>query len=141
MTNADRKNYLFKEAEKEYKDMNSAWIDKDWNRVIRKAQETIECYLKGILKFLNIEFPKEHDIGKYFVQTLIERKIQFDVEFMEKVKELSEELAKKRAPAYYGDEFYSEEEALEAKQGAEQVRDFASQLIKKLATNSTAGLQ
>jgi HEPN domain-containing protein len=132
MTNEGRRKYLFKVAEKKFKEMLSSYDEEDWNMVIRNAQESVECYLKGLLKFMNVEFPKEHDIGKYFEEILLRKKIEFDREKMRRVKEISEYLSKKRAPAYYGEEFYSREEAENARRDAEFVKEFAFELLKNL---------
>lgn len=132
MTNEERKSYLFKLAQRKFKDMLNLYKEGDWNMVIRNAQESIECYLKGVLKFINVEFPKEHDIAKYFQEILLKRGIKFDEEKMERIKFISEALSKKRAPAYYGEEFYTKEEADEAKNGAELTKEFVEKLIKTL---------
>lgn len=132
MTNEERKNFLLKQAEKEFQEMLSAYQENNYNRTIRKAQEASECYLKGILKLINIEFPKEHDIGDYFGKILLKRKIMVDNNTLKKIKLISEELTKKRAPAYYGEEFYTKEEAEEAKDYAEFVRNFVKDLLERL---------
>lgn len=132
MNNEERKNYYLSTAGKEYQAMQMAWEDEDWNRVIRKAQETIELLLKGILKYMNIEFPKEHDIGEYFEDILIKKGIHYSGQDLEKIKDLSKSLTDKRAPAYYGEEFYSKEEAERAKAGAEFVKIFTADFLKKL---------
>ncbi len=132
MTNAERKDYYFTSAQKEYEAMQKEWENRDWNRVIRKAQETIELLLKGVLKLMNVEFPKEHEIGEYFEKILILKKIDYDEVGMKRIKEASKDLTDKRAPAYYGEVFYSQEEAIEAKQQAEFVREFIKELMKRL---------
>jgi len=132
MTNEERRKYLFKVAERKLKEMHTSYEEEDWNMVIRNAQESVECYLKGLLKFMNVEFPKEHNIGKYFEEILLKKKIVFDREKMKRVKEISEYLSKKRAPAYYGEEFYSKEEAENAKRDAEFVKEFALEMLESL---------
>lgn len=47
---------------------------------------------------------------------------------------LSKELADKRAPAYYGEEFYSQQEAARAKAGADLVKKYIKDFLKKLET-------
>ena len=134
MNNRERKDYLLHVAEKKYEEMKRSWKESDWNMVIRNAQEAIEFYLKATFKYMNIEIPKEHDIGKYFEKILIERNIQYDKNTLEKIKILSKELADKRAPAYYGEEFYSQDEAERAKEGAEFVKIYIKYFLKKLGT-------
>jgi hypothetical protein len=52
--------------------------------------------------------------------------------YLFKVKEISEYLSKKRAPAYYGEEFYSREEAENARRDAEFVKEFAFEILMSL---------
>ncbi|MCM8792909.1 MAG: HEPN domain-containing protein [Candidatus Omnitrophica bacterium] len=112
--------------------MLNSYKEENWNMVIRNAQESVECYLKGILKLMNIEFPKEHDIGDYFGKIFKQKKITVDNNILDRIKLVSEELTKKRAPAYYGEEFYTREEAEEAKNYAEFIRNFVKDLLEKL---------
>lgn len=128
MNNKQRSDYYFNQAEEEYKLISYYLAKENWNMVIRKSQEVVELLLKGVLKYMNIEFPKEHDIGEYFEKILIQRKIKFDKQAMNKIKIASKDLTSKRAPAYYGEEFYSKEEAFEAKGYA----DFTKKFIQKL---------
>ena len=52
------------------RDLQEAWEFNDDNLVVRRAQEVVEFALKGALKFLEVEYPKVHDVGKIFEQTL-----------------------------------------------------------------------
>jgi len=132
MNNEERKRYYFNQAEEEFKQIDYYWKKKNWNMVIRKAQESIEFLLKGTLKYMNIEFPKEHDVGKYFERILIERGIQYNKEDLKRIKILSEELTDKHAPAYYGEEFFSKEEAKIAKEGAIFIKEFIKKFLKSV---------
>ena len=53
--------------------------------------------IKGVLKYSNIEFPKEHDIGEYFEEILMRRKIDYDSDSMRKIIFASKDLVSKRA--------------------------------------------
>ena len=132
MNNQERKDYLLRLGEDTLELIEKYWKEKNWNMVIRRAQEAVECYLKGFLKFINIEFPKEHDLGGYLEQILIKKQIPFDKRKIKELKEISEELAEKRAPAFYGEVFYSEEEASRARKGAAKIKEFVESLLKSL---------
>lgn len=132
MNNQERRDYLLSQAEEEYKLIENYWAKANWNMVIRKSQEVVELMLKGFLKYINIEFPKEHDVGGYFTQILKEKKIALDQKSLEQIKMISQELAKKRAPAYYGEEFYTQEEAEKARDYAKFVRGLILELIERL---------
>ena len=132
MNNNERAKYYFNIAEEKYREMHYYWDKSNWNMVIRTAQETIELLLKGVLKYINIEFPKEHDIGEYFEKILLKRKISYDKDVMKEIIIASKELVKKRAPAYYAEEFYSQQEAEEAKHWTNITKDFVKQPMEKL---------
>lgn len=132
MTNEERKKYLLGRAEDEYTQIQSYLGKGDWNMVLRKSQESTELYMKAILKLMNVEFPKEHDLGRYFVDILTRKGVEIDTAEQHLLKRLSAELAEKRAPAYYGEEFYTEQEARMAAQGAQQVREIAHRLLARL---------
>lgn len=132
MTNEDRKNFLLRRAEDEYTQIASYMEKDEWNMVVRKSQEATELYIKAILKLMSVEFPKEHDLGRYFLEILVQKGIDIDPEDGEKIRTLSAELAEKRAPAYYGEVFYKEQEATRASEGAAEVREIARRLLARL---------
>lgn len=132
MTNEERSKHYFNQAEEEHRLIQYYWEKKNWNMVIRESQEVVELLLKGVLKYINVEFPKEHDIGEYFEKILNIRNIEYNKNGMEIIKKASKELASKRAPAYYGEEFYTQEEAEKAKDYAEFTKRFIYELMKKI---------
>lgn len=132
VTNGERCEFLLKGRDKEYREMLAALGDRDWNRAIRKAQETVELSLKAVLKYSNIEFPKEHDVGKHFGLLLRNRGISIEPDAELNLKRISADLAKKRAPAYYGEEFYDEQEARKAAEDAAFVLKLTADILSKL---------
>lgn len=132
MNNLERKDYLIKQGEDALNSTERYWNEGNWNMVIRRAQETVECHIKGFLKFINIEFPKEHDLGGYLEEILIKKGLPFKKKRIGKIKEISEELTEKRAPAFYGEVFYSKKEARRARKGAKEVKEFIEDLFKFL---------
>lgn len=100
----------------------------DWNKVIRRSQESFELYLKGIMKIIGIEVPKIHDIGKIFVESLKNRGLSVKDEIALKIMSYSSFLAERRAPAFYREEEYDEEEAKEAI----EIMKFISKFVKKI---------
>lgn len=124
MNNRERKEFLIRQAEDALELREKYWKEKNWNTVIRRAQEGVECYIKGFLKLIGIEFPREYDRGGWLEEILLRKRIPFEKRKMTQVKEISEELAEKRAPAFYGEVFYSQKEARRARKGAEEVKKF-----------------
>ena len=105
------------------RDLQEAWKDNDDNLVVRRAQEVVELTLKGALKFLGVEYPKVHDVGKIFEQTLKKKVSDFDQETIGKIIRISARLAEDRGPSFYGEKRFDREEAAEAYSNAKFVYD------------------
>ena len=123
---------LLDEAEEYYEEMLRAYTRGSWNVVVRRAQEVVELSLKGLLKIMGIEYPKEHDVGDVFERACTEKGIDVKAQTLDHVKRTSSALAREPAPAFYMDRFYSGGQAKEAKEGAEQVLGMARGLKGKL---------
>lgn len=58
---------LVREAESIFKrDALGALNEKDFNMVVRRAQEAVELALKGGLKIMGVDYPKVHDDLPFF---------------------------------------------------------------------------
>jgi len=132
MSNFELGSKLLNEAEEYYEEMLRAYERGSWNVVVRRAQEVVELSLKGLLKIMGIEYPKEHDVGDVFERACGEKGIEVEAEALARIKRTSSRLARERAPAFYMDRVYSEGQAKEAKEGAEQVLGMARELKGKL---------
>jgi HEPN domain-containing protein len=132
MKNFESGNRLIEDAEIYYKEMKMAFEEKRWNIVIRRAQEVVELSLKGILKIGCVDYPKVHNVAPLFVKFVKEKNLEVDEKILEKIQNISEKLAKERAPAFYGEEIYGEEEAEEAFEGAKEILEFVKNLKIKL---------
>ena len=132
MKNFESGNRLIEDAEIYYNEMEMVFKKGRWNIVVRRAQEVVELSLKGILKIACIDYPKIHDVAPLFVKFIKEKKLEVDEKMLEKILNISEKLAKERAPAFYGEKIYNEEEAKEAIEGAKEVLDFVKNLKIKL---------
>jgi HEPN domain-containing protein len=132
MNNRERADFLLREAGENLDEAFNACEDGSWNRVIRRSQEAVELALKALFKLVNVEYPKVHDVAPVLEKVLTEKDIVVDHATMDKVKMISKSLAEKRAPAFYGEQMYSQNEALEAKEGAKEVVSFAKDLAKTL---------
>lgn len=96
---------------------------KSWADVVRESQEIVELALKGLLRSCGIDPPRVHDVSEILAQ---------EAEFLPKElhKEIprligiSKEMRRDRELAFYGaedltpSEFYSEEDARKAREGA-----------------------
>ncbi len=132
MNNFQLGDRLLGEAEEYYEEMLRAYERGSWNVVVRRAQEVVELSLKGLIKMMGIEYPREHDVGGVFEGVCREKGIEIDVETLDQIKRTSSRLARERVPAFYMEELYNEEQAREAKEGAEQVLGMAREFKGKL---------
>ncbi|MBP2071543.1 HEPN domain-containing protein [Thermoanaerobacterium butyriciformans] len=108
--------------------------EEDYSDVIREAQEAVELALKGMLRKIGVEPPKQHDVG----YLLIEYKDKFSDEVKEAVDKLasiSKWLRKEREFSFYGDiDFiptleYTEEDARKAINDSKLVVNIAEKAI------------
>jgi HEPN domain-containing protein len=68
---------------------------------VRSSQECVELSLKGALRLLGVEYPKQHDVSR----ALLMFRERFPASFpTERMAEISRRLAERREPAMYGDE-------------------------------------
>lgn len=132
MNNFDVNEKLFAEAELYREEMFRAYGREFWNVVIRHAQEVVELSLKGLLKTMGIEYPKSHDVSNVFEKACIQKGIDIDEELLQEIKNISFDLAEKRAPAFYMERDYTKQQAEEAMQSAEKVFAVANKLSENL---------
>ncbi len=132
MNNREKGKVLILRAERVIKrDLEGAVKDKDFDMVVRRAQEAVELVLKGALTILGIEYPKIHDVGKVFAD-VVQRKVgTMESEILEKIIHISTRLSENRAPAFYGERSYGEGEAKEAHCDALFVLDRVKELLKE----------
>jgi len=70
--------------------------------VVREAQEVVELALKGLLREIGIDPPKQHDVGDLVVE--YRDRLAPDVEAQaEKLAAISKRLRRERELAFYGD--------------------------------------
>lgn len=116
-----------------------AFKEGDYPLTIRRAQEAVELSLKAALRFLAVEYPREHDVRDILLEVANTRQLPewftAEVEFMAAV---SSDLARKRGPAFYGDEMtlrppsslFNRADASTALKDAERVHEYCNRLIK-----------
>jgi HEPN domain-containing protein len=135
-------------AHKTLKEAKSAYDGGDYPLTVRRAQETVELSLKAALRFLGIEYPREHDVRDVFLEAVKSRSIpewfKAEAEFMGNI---SSNLAMKRGLAFYGDEqslkppssLFTRADASEALQSAERVYENCRRLIETPSTYEKSG--
>ena len=122
MTNQEAGEGLVREAQRiSERDLTSAWRDRDYNLVVRRAQEVVELALKGSLRILGVDFPKVHDVGPVFVEQMQRKGSHMPLETLEEIRRISAWLSEARAPAFYLERVYGEGDARRALTEAEFV--------------------
>ncbi|KFD41431.1 DNA-binding protein [Peptococcaceae bacterium SCADC1_2_3] len=93
--------YLLK-ARKRFIVLEVLLKEEAYSDVIREAQELVELALKGILRQVGVEPPKQHDVG-YLVIEFKDRLPREVAEEAKKVAAISKWLRKEREFSFYGD--------------------------------------
>jgi len=115
MTNIESGQKLIKRAEDIFKrDLKGALAEKDYNMVVRRAQEVVEFALKGALKILGVDYPKVHDVGFIFAEQARTKVPNVQEDTLERIKSVSTWLGEVRAPSFYMERDYTEEDAKQA---------------------------
>lgn len=126
-------------AELTLDEARGAFEKKVYSLTIRRAQETVELALKAALRFLAIEYPRDHDVSDVLLRIretrLLPDWFEKRIDFMVSV---SGDLARKRGPAFYGIErsvmpaskLFDRDEGLKALKNAGEVFKLCVKLIK-----------
>jgi HEPN domain-containing protein len=122
MRNDESAKNLLREAEYIFQDeVISAMEDQEYNLVVRRAQEVVELAVKAAIKWLGADFPKVHDPTTALIQLVAKKGGKISPDDLERIRTISADLAKERAPAFYWEVRYSHEQARKAQQDAEFV--------------------
>jgi HEPN domain-containing protein len=127
-----------KRASRTLGEARDAFNAEDYPLTVRRAQEAVEMSLKAALRFLAVEYPREHDVRDVLLEVAKSRELpewfMTEVEFMAAV---SSDLARKRGPAFYGDEqalrspssLFTQTDASNALKDAERIYENCRRLI------------
>lgn len=83
------------------REARAACAEGDYALCVRRAQEVIELSIKGLLRLVGVEFPREHDVS----EVLVSAAGRFPEPWQEVLPELARrmrEITPKRGPAMYG---------------------------------------
>ncbi|OOP55635.1 MAG: hypothetical protein AYP45_13360 [Candidatus Brocadia carolinensis] len=133
---SDRIGYAYiKDANTISEEARESLNKRHYHRTVRKCQEAVELAIKGLLRFVGIEYPKSHRVGAILLESSIRDEVTVDV--LKKVAEISDELARERETAFYGteegtaEELFTESDARDALGMMRYVFDFVNELLKK----------
>ncbi|KKM09932.1 DNA-binding protein [Clostridiales bacterium PH28_bin88] len=102
MTNVSLAHSYVVKATKRLKALKVLFDEEAYSDVIREAQEIVELALKGMLRQIGVEPPKQHDVG----QLIIEFKDKWPpgtAEETGRLAKISKWLRKEREFSFYGD--------------------------------------
>jgi hypothetical protein len=132
MRSIDRANKLLSNASNIFVEMMNAKDNGNWNLAVRRAQEVVELTLKSVLAQLGVDYPKIHDVAPVVRKVFKDRDIHEYDEFIIWLVEFSYELAVKRAPAFYHEEEYEEDDARTSVEGAKRVFEFGKKFVEEM---------
>lgn len=121
-----------------------AFSRKRYAVVVRRSQEALELGIKAVLRYMAVEFPREHDVSDA-IDLILDRVPQSARETLVSAKPLLRELAKKRGPAMYGLEaagvppsrLFTEEDASRILHSVETVTFCCNALLTALKGETT----
>jgi len=129
----------FKRASIRIKPLNSLTPKGSYPDVVRYSQECVELSLKAALRAVGVEYPKEHDVSR-ILRAVMERFPEWFRREIERLSEISRDLADKRAPSLYGietlgqtpSEIFDKDDAEKALSDAKYVFSIVGKLLSEL---------
>ncbi|MBO3800484.1 MAG: HEPN domain-containing protein [Candidatus Brockarchaeota archaeon] len=131
----------FKRAMIRIKSAELAYSEESYPDAVRYSQECVELSLKAALRAVGVEYPKEHDMSR-ILRAVRERFPEWFKREVEKLGEVSRDLADKRAPSLYGIEtlgkgpsdIFDKSDVEKALSDAKYVLDIVGKLLLELQT-------
>lgn len=134
MNNKACANAYMKDARIIFEEGKESFTKGHWHRVVRKCQEAVELTIKGYFRYLGIEYPKSHILGR-IIRKELSRFIK--KEDIEKLSFIADSLTFDRGPAFYGTpdgisaaELFTKEDAEEAMEKAKWVIEGLKEKMK-----------
>ena len=94
------RDYMFR-ARRCLREAKLALAEKDFPGTVRRSQEALELAIKAVLRYLAIEYPREHDVGEALTQ-IVDNLPSYLKKKIHSIQTLMTELARVRGPAFYG---------------------------------------
>jgi HEPN domain-containing protein len=101
--------------------------------VVREAQEVVELALKGLLRMLGLDPPKEHDVSKFMTRE--RRRLPGVIaEHLREIRQMSKRLRRERELAFYGDDDFVPSDEYDADDSDEAIQ-FAEAIVGWVETS------
>jgi len=136
MQNLDLARDYVHRAEIRLRALEVLYRGKSWADVVRESQEIVELALKGLLRACGVTPPRVHDVSEILIAER-ERLPERIAEELETLTRISRDLRRDRELAFYGAEdltpsnFYSKEDATEARDGARRTVELVRPHVPK----------
>lgn len=95
--------------------------------VVRQSQEVVELALKGLLRVVGLDPPKEHDVSKLMTQEG-HRLPKAVADHLTAIRRMSKRLRRERELAFYGDEDFVPSDEYDADDSGEAIQ-FAEAIV------------
>ncbi len=95
--------------------------------VVRESQEIVELALKGLLRVVGLDPPKEHDVSKFMTRER-RRLPQSVTEHLSEIRRMSKRLRRERELAFYGDDDFIPSDEYDAEDSTEAIQ-FAEAIV------------
>jgi HEPN domain-containing protein len=89
--------------------------------VVRESQEVVELALKGLLRIVGLDPPKEHDVSKFMTGER-KRLPKAVVQHLGEIRRMSKRLRRERELAFYGDDDFVPSDEYDAEDSTEAIR-------------------
>jgi len=126
----------FRQGRARFRTAKLAYNQRNYPYCVRQAQEAVELVLKAALKLIGVEHLKFHDVSDV-LQSNVHRFPKSFQKHADWVAKISKDLARKRAPAMYGEEMrglppeklFDRDDAKKALDDAKKVLDACKNLF------------
>ncbi|MEM2925595.1 MAG: HEPN domain-containing protein [Methanocellales archaeon] len=68
MINIDMARDYIERSKRYIKEADRAFLEGDFPTTVRRSQEALELAVKAMLRYLAIEYPREHDVGDALIE-------------------------------------------------------------------------
>lgn len=129
MNNQTRSRMLIMAAEESLAEAEFSFKRGVWSLALRRTQEAVELDLAGVLAYLGVHFPKNHDQAQLLFGILRSQGLTNE-ETAKKIELISIDLSRKRGPALQQEEGYDEVVANSAIKDAAFVIEYGDRMLK-----------
>jgi HEPN domain-containing protein len=88
--------------------------------VVRESQEIVELALKGLLRVVGLDPPKEHDVSKFMTRER-SRLPKTVADHLGEIRRMSKRLRRERELAFYGDDGFIPSDEYDAEDSTEAI--------------------